>query len=412
MRQRAGAGGLTMARLCVLLFVSLLFVLALPASAAEHATVARGEYLTRIGNCSGCHTAPGGEPFAGGLRLASDYGSFITPNITPDPNTGIGDWSADDFYRAMHEGERADGSPMYPACPYPNYTHVRRADIDAIHAYLQSVPAVEQDQPNHSLGFPYRYRSLLGLWQALYFEPGDMAEDNARDADWNRGRYLVEGLGHCDACHRGRGRFGAMDDAADAPGAVIHGWYAPPLADPAQAGLQNMPIAEAAAFLQTGKRAHAAMMGPMADVVFESLQYLDDDDARAMATYLTAIPAQDVDSPLRLIGVSEAGRQRAMDEGRAIYADQCAGCHGDEGRGSDGAPALAGNRAVTMDYPLNAANMIRQGGFAAATAGNPRPHGMPPFYDLDGRELAAVLSYIRASWGNDAAPVTATNLQR
>ncbi|MES1929346.1 gluconate 2-dehydrogenase [Salinisphaera dokdonensis CL-ES53] len=414
MWQRIATGVLNLSRLPLKILLSAALMLGSMASAAEpaKATLERGEYLATVGNCAGCHSAPGGEAFAGGLRLSSDYGTFITPNITPDADTGIGAWSADDFYRAMHEGQRADGSPMYPACPYPNYSHVARDDIDAIHAYLQSVPAVEQDQPDHDLGFPYRYRSLLTVWQALYFEPADTEANEQKSKDWNRGRYLVEGLGHCDACHRARGRFGAMNDAADAPGAQIHGWYAPPLTDPSQAGLQHLSIADAAAFLQSGKREHAAMLGPMADVVFESLQYLREDDARAMATYLTALPEQSVDSPLRLIRMSEDGRQTAMSEGREIYADQCAGCHGDDGQGGNGAPALAGNRAVTMDYPLNAANMIREGGFAAATADNPRPHGMPPFYDLDSRELAAVLSYIRGSWGNDAAPVTATNLRR
>lgn len=397
------------------LLLALLALLApglLLAAPAERADADRGAYLARMGNCAGCHTAPGGAPFAGGLRLQSDYGTFITPNITPDDATGIGEWSADDFYQAMHDGQRADGSAMYPACPYPNYTHVARADIDAIHAYITSMPAITQEQPGHDLRFPYRYRSLLGLWQALYFEPGELKPDNGHDKNWNRGRYLVEGLGHCNACHRARGRFGAMRADADAPGAMIHGWYAPPLADPAQAGLQNMAIDDAAAFLQSGKREHAAMLGPMADVVFESLQYMRGDDARAMATYLKAIPRRSVDSPLQLIGLSEVGRANAMAEGHTVYAEHCADCHGDNGAGEHGAPALAGNRAVTMDNPINIANMIRQGGFAAATAGNPRPYGMPPFYDLSGRELAAVISFIRGSWGNDAAPVTATNLSR
>ena len=382
------------------------------AGAADKATVERGEYLARLGNCAGCHTAPGGEDFAGGLALASDYGTFVTPNITPDTTTGIGDWSADDFYNALHKGERADGSPMYPACPYPNYTHVPRADIDAIYAYLQSVPAVEQRQADHELGFPYRYRSLLNVWQMLYFDAGEIETAPDQSDDWNRGRELVAGLGHCDACHRARATLGATNDDADAPGAMIHGWYAPPLADPEQAGLQQLDLAEAAAFLQSGKREHAAMMGPMADVVFESLQYMHDDDARAMATYLKSIPPVSVESPLRLIRMTDNGRREAMAEGKAIYADRCAGCHGENGEGRKGAPALAGNRVVTMDNPINAANMIRQGGFAAATKGNPRPHGMPPFYDLDGRDLAALMTYIRGSWGNNAAPVTATNLER
>ena len=399
----------------IFMLASLALALALVASAAgaaDQATVERGEYLARLGNCAGCHTAPGGADYAGGLALASDYGTFVTPNITADPKTGIGDWSADDFYAAMHDGERADGSPMYPACPYPNYTHVPRDDIDAIYAYLRSVPAVEKRHGDHELGFPYRYRSLLNVWQMLYFDAGEIENAPDESRDWNRGRELVQGLGHCDACHRARARLGSTDDADDAPGAMIHGWYAPPLSDPDQAGLQHLDVAEAAAFLQSGKREHAAMMGPMADVVFESLQYMDDDDARAMATYLKAIPTVSVESPLRLIRMTDNGRRQAMTRGKEIYSDRCAGCHGDNGEGREGAPALADNRVVTMDNPINAANMIRQGGFAAATQGNPRPHGMPPFYDLDGRDLAAIMTYIRGSWGNDAAPVTATNLQR
>ncbi|GAB3672450.1 c-type cytochrome [Salinisphaera aquimarina] len=388
-------------------------LIALRAQAAEDpATVSRGAYLTRVGNCAGCHTAPGGADFAGGLHLASPYGTFITPNITPDRTTGIGDWSKQDFWHALHDGQRADGAPLYPACPYPSFTHVSRDDVDAIHAYLQSVPAVAQNNADHDLGFPYRLRSLVNVWQWLYFEPGALPDKPQQSTTWTRGRYLVEGLGHCNECHRARGRLGALDDADDAPGAMIHGWYAPPLADPAQAGLQQWPIDAGADFLTAGKSERATMMGPMADVVFDSLQYLHDDDALAMATYLKSIPVQTIASPLRLIRLTENGRQDAMNMGRDIYADHCAECHGDRGEGSDEAPALAGNRAVTMDNPVNVANMIRSGGFAAATRGNPRPHGMPPFYDFDDRELAAVITYIRGSWGNDAAPVTGTNLKR
>ncbi|ROO35199.1 c-type cytochrome [Salinisphaera orenii] len=396
-----------------LLPILLLLLTAAPAvGATDSADAERGEYLARIGNCAGCHTAPDGEPFAGGLRLDSPYGTFITPNITPDAATGIGDWNADDLWAAMHEGERADGSPLYPACPYPSYTRVERDDIDAIHAYLETVPAVAHETPAHDLDWPYGYRPLVNLWQALYFEPGTPADTADADPVRARGRYLVEGLGHCDGCHRARGTFGATDTEADAPGAMIHGWYAPPLADPAQAGLQDWPVAEAAALLRGGRTEHAATMGPMADVVFDSLQYLSSEDARAMATYLKSIPARTVPSPERLIGLSERGREVAMREGGRIYANECADCHGDEGEGGDGAPALAGNRAVTMDNPVNVANMIRRGGFPPATADNPRPYGMPPFHQLSERELAAVISYIRGSWGNDAAPVSATNLRR
>jgi len=401
---------IAMARIALTIALSGLFA-ATPVF-AQDATTERGAYLATLGNCAGCHTAPGGQPMAGGLHLASPYGTFITPNITPDPTTGIGDWSDDDFWQAMHNGKRPDGSAMYPACPYTSYTHVARDDIDAVHAYLEDLPAVEQVQPDHNLDWPYGYRSLLGLWQWRYFEAGALAPKPQQSDTWNRGRYLVEGLGHCDACHRARGRFGAALTAEDAPGALIHGWYAPPLADPDQAGLQQWSIADAAAFLKSGKAEHAAMMGPMADVVYDSLQHWTDDDALAAATYLKTIAPQEVESPLRLIRLSEKGAANAMAEGRVLYREHCAECHGDDGQGDTGAPALAGNRAVTMDDPVNVANMIRMGGFPPATAGNPQPYGMPPFHGLSERELAALVSYIRGSWGNDAPPVTGTNLRR
>jgi len=401
---------IAMARIALTIALSGLFA-ATPVF-AQDATTERGAYLATLGNCAGCHTAPGGQPMAGGLHLASPYGTFITPNITPDPTTGIGDWSDDDFWQAMHNGKRPDGSAMYPACPYTSYTHVARDDIDAVHAYLEDLPAVEQVQPDHNLDWPYGYRSLLGLWQWRYFEAGALAPKPQQSDTWNRGRYLVEGLGHCNACHRARGRFGAALTAEDAPGALIHGWYAPPLADPDQAGLQQWSIADAAAFLQSGKAEHAALMGPMADVVYDSLQHWTDDDALAAATYLKTIAPQEVESPLRLIRLSEKGAANAMAEGRVLYREHCAECHGDDGQGDTGAPALAGNRTVTMDDPVNVANMIRMGGFPPATTGNPQPYGMPPFHGLSERELAALVSYIRGSWGNDAPPVTGTNLRR
>ncbi|MES1924044.1 cytochrome c [Salinisphaera sp. T31B1] len=383
-----------------------------PPTPSGDSSVDRGQYLATVGNCAGCHTAPGGQPMAGGLHLDSPYGTFITPNITPDADHGIGRWSDDDFWRAMHEGRRPDGSAMYPACPYTSYTHVERADIDALHAYLGQIPPAANDTPDHRLDWPYRYRSLLTVWQWLYFEPGGLADKPQQSPAWNRGRYLVEGLGHCNECHRARGRFGTLQSADDAPGAMIHGWYAPPLADPAQAGLQQWSIKDAAAFLKRGKADHAAMMGPMADVVFDSLQYWSDEDALAAATYLKSLPARDVESPVRLIRLSRDGQRAAMDQGRTLYGKHCADCHGDNGQGGDGAPALAGNRAVTLADPINVANMIRGGGFAPATEGNPQPYGMPPFHGFSDRELAALISYIRGSWGNQASPVTGTNLRR
>lgn len=373
--------------------------------------VERGRYLARVANCAGCHTAPDGEPFAGGLKLQSRFGVFHTPNITPDDATGIGEWSEADFWNALHFGERPDGSAMYPACPYPSFTVAERSDIAAIYAYLRTVPAVSADQPAHELDNPYGVRSLLSAWQRMHFTPGRARgalapPDEDRGEQWQRGRYLVEGLGHCNDCHRARGRLGALREDDAAPGATIHGWYAPALTTAAEAGLQDHSVASAAAFLRSGKADNAVMMGPMADVTFDSLRHLTESDARAMATYLTSVPEREVDASTHLIQLTEAASEEAVKAGRPIYQEQCADCHGDDGQGPDGVVSLVGNPTVTMDNPTNLINMIRAGGFAASTEGNPRPHGMPPFQQFNADELAAVASYIRRSWGNEAPAVS------
>lgn len=371
--------------------------------------VARGQYLARIANCAGCHTAPGGAPFAGGLRLESELGVFHTPNITPDPDTGIGGWSRDDLWAALHRGERPDGSSLYPACPYPSLTRVTRADVDAIHAYLQSLPPVEKPNAAHELDWPFGFRSLLPVWKALYFEPGVHAQDARRGEAWNRGAYLVRGLGHCYECHRERNFLGAVPDDVDAPGGLVHGWYAPSLHHSGEAGLQSHTVAEAAVFLKSGKSAGAVMMGPMAGVVFESLQYLSEADARAMATYLVSLPDQHRDA-------DGEGRSARVDEklalGGRIYRDTCRDCHGESGEGTAGITPLAGNPGVTAANPATVVNAIVRGGFPASVPGHERPHGMPPHYDLTDREVAAVATYIRRSWGNRGAEVTTLDVGR
>ena len=170
---------------------------------------ARGAYLARAGNCMGCHTAQGGQLYAGGRNLAMPFGTFFTPNITPDPETGIGRWSAQNFWRALHDGKSRDGRPLYPAFPYTEYTKVTRDDSDAIFAYLQTLPPVSQRNLPNRIGFPYSFRPLLYVWRALYFKPGVYQPQAVRSAEWNRGAYLVQGLGHCNACHATRNALGA-----------------------------------------------------------------------------------------------------------------------------------------------------------------------------------------------------------
>ncbi len=381
------------------------------AGAAAPELLARGEYLARAGNCIGCHTLRGGVPFAGGRGIETPFGTVFTSNLTPDAETGLGAWNGSHFWRALHNGRSRDGRLLYPAFPYTHYTRVTRADSDAIFAFLRSLPPTRAPQRPHALRFPYDSQAALAVWRALYFRPETHRDDPGRPADWNRGAYLVRGLGHCSACHSARNALGAIRDDESLAGAALpmQDWYAPSLNSPAEAGLATWDTARVVQLLKTGQAPGASVMGPMAEVVLRSTQHLSDADLQAMAAYLRTLPQT---PPPKREPIKRDFEQMAR--GKAVYDKRCADCHGDEGRGVAGIyPPLAGNRAVTMDSAANVVVAIASGGYPPATAGNPRPFGMPPFgHEITTDELAAVATYIRGSWGNDAPPVTPFDLTR
>ncbi|TWB83772.1 mono/diheme cytochrome c family protein [Bradyrhizobium sacchari] len=253
--------------------------------------IARGEYLARAGDCTACHTAPEGRLFAGGRAMPTPFGTLYTSNITPDPETGIGRWSADDFYKTMHSGRFPDGGLIYPAMPFASYTKVTRADSDAIFAYLRSIPPVDQKNRPHDLRFPYDNRQLILGWRTLYFREGEFKPDPTKSAEWNRGAYLVEGLGHCSMCHSPINALGGTSKSDAFKGGLIpmQNWYAPSLTSNREAGLGDWSIKDITDLLQTGVSARGVVYGPMAEVVHNSLQYLSDEDTRAMAVYLKGI---------------------------------------------------------------------------------------------------------------------------
>ena len=378
--------------------------------AATGQLIARGQYLVRAGNCVSCHTVPGGQPFAGGRAIPTPFGTLYSSNITPDAHAGLGQWTAGDFWRALHEGKSRDGSLLYPAFPYTNYTKVTREDADAMYAYLRTIaPAAQKPKP-HDMRFPYDNRSLLGAWRALYFKEGTWADDPKQSAQWNRGAYLVEGLGHCNACHSTRNAWGAVKDDPSAGGGLIPmlNWYAPSLASGRETGLGAWPVEEIVALLRTGVSHRGAVFGPMSEVVRDSLQYLTTEDVTAMAVYLKSQRAEEAADEAGGMRVT-AEQQAAMQaQGARIYKDQCAGCHRPDGRGVPRAyPPFAGNEAILMRNPVNAIRITLNGGFPPSTAGNPRPYGMPPFaHLLSDEEVAAVVTHIRGAWGNRAAPVS------
>jgi len=374
--------------------------------------ISRGEYLARAGDCVACHTEPTGKAFAGGRAMPTPFGALFVPNITPDDETGIGRWPPDDFYRMMHTGVSKDGTLMYPAMPFASYTKVTRADSDAIFAYLMSVSPVRQQNRPHELKFPFNNRDLLIGWRTLYFKEGEFIPDPKQNAEWNRGAYLVQGLGHCAMCHTAINALGGSSESKAFEGGMIpnQNWYAPSLTSNREAGLGNWEIQEIADLLQVGVSHRGTTYGPMAEVVYNSLQYLTDEDAKAMAVYLKALPQRDSEPPptsqARLVSPA------VMEAGRKIYSTQCAMCHGEEGKGHPPSfPPLAGNQSITMASPVNSIRMVLNGGYAPGTRKNPRPHGMPPFsHILDDDAAAAVVTYIRVAWDNSGTPVDASQI--
>jgi mono/diheme cytochrome c family protein len=352
-----------------------------------------------------CHTSQGGAQYAGGNALSTPFGTMYGPNLTPDKATGLGEWTADDFWRAMHNGKSKDGSLLYPAFPYPNYTKVTRVDSDALYAYFRTLTPVRQENREHQLRFPYNQRSLLAFWRTLYFTPGVYRQEPLKGVEWNRGAYLAQGLGHCSACHSARNALGASLGEERLGGGMVgdKGWHASGLGG-------TRDVQELAELLQTGVSGRNAVYGPMAEVVQGSLQYMESRDIGAIAAYLVTLPATGAVAEQR-DSAGLAAAQPALKLGSQIYEKQCASCHGEQGEGvAKVYPRLAGEAATASS---NAIRLVVHGGFAPGTAGNPRPYSMPPFgAALSDTEIAAVLSYIRTSWGNQDSLVQVHEVAR
>ena len=320
------------------------------------------------------------------------------------------------FWRAMHNGKSKDGSFLYPAFPYTNYTKVTRTDSDAMYAYFKTLPPVNRSNTPHELRFPFNQRMLLAGWRALYFRPGVYAPEPTRSVQWNRGAYLVQGLGHCNACHANRNLLGAITSGIDLAGGMIplQNWYAPSLTSNAEAGLGTWKREHIAMLLKTGISPRSTVFGPMAEVVGESLQHLSDKDADAMAEYLKALPQKEEPplNPGSQQPTQESERVREL--GAALYQKHCVNCHQASGAGiPPHYPPLAGNRAITSRSAINAIRIVANGGYPPSTGGNPRPYGMPPFGPvLSDPEIAALVSYIRGAWGNQAGGVSPLDVSR
>jgi mono/diheme cytochrome c family protein len=374
-------------------------LLALAASRAPAATLReRGAYVALAADCTSCHSAAGGAPYAGGEPLVTPFGSIAPPNITPDRETGIGSWTERDFDRAVRRGVRKDGAFLYPAMPYLNYAGMSDADLHALWAYVRSLPAVSHTVPPNTFRFPFNLRPGLAVWQALYFKPQRFTPHPDKSAAWNRGAYLVQVLGHCEACHTPKNLAQAPKASSPLTGGQIEGWYAPDISNDRYSVLRTLGRAGVAGYLRTGRAAgNEKAFGPMQDVVHTSLSHLTAADIDALATYLTEEPPparSQVPAAMRL-----SAERRAA--GRAVYATHCESCHRADGRGVPGtAPALANNPALTAPDPSNVLSAVLQG---FPPQGLWR--GMGAFASvLDDQAVADVTNYVRTAWGNSGPP--------
>jgi mono/diheme cytochrome c family protein len=370
-------------------------------------TLERGEYLARIGDCMACHTAQDGAAFAGGRGFATGYGMIYSSNLTPDREHGIGAWSIDEFAHAMRHGVSRRG-PLYPVFPYEHFATLADADIDAIYAYLRSLPANANAPAANRLDFPVNQRGALVLWRMLHYRPQAQSPAATRG---DRGRYLVDGLGHCAMCHSTREANGALASDGYLAGGRIpgSGWYAPPL-DAKQ--LQRYSVEQLAAYLRSGAGDAGAAYGPMAEVVYRSLQALNDADAIAMARYLKRVPAHPKRNTEFTL-LPEPPRQTMMGNGAEIYQHACADCHGKDGEGKSAQyPALRDAVATVAPDPINAVRIVLYGGFPASTAHNPLPYSMPPFVQqMSSADIAAVINFVRETFGGQPSQLTSADVE-
>lgn len=394
-----------------MLIGALLLLLACRAAAAavdrqDYGEIARGRYLAIASDCAACHTAPGGKPYAGGRPIETPFGTLLAPNLTPDRATGIGAWSDDEFVGALLDGTGHGGEHLYPAMPYTYYTRMSREDALAIRAFLATLDPVENDVKSNQLPFPFNIRAGMTVWDALYFTPGRFKPVAGKSPQWNRGAYLVEGPAHCGMCHTAKNFLGGDKTSAALQGGVLQGWLAPDVKGDPRQGLQSWTAADVATYLKTGHNRFTAATGPMSEVITDSTSQMSDADLEAIAVYLKDEKSGTAPA------APAAPDEKTMQAGRAIYVDACAACHAGNGAGSPGLfPQLRGNAMVQQSDATDLIRIVLTGAQSVSTDRAPTGPAMPAFaWKLNDGEIAAVLSYIRHSWGNAAAAVSAGNV--
>jgi mono/diheme cytochrome c family protein len=370
--------------------------------------IERGRYVAILGDCLACHTNGKDPAFAGARPLNTPFGVVYSANITPDRDTGIGAWTADQFYRALHSGRDAGGHYLYPAFPYPYFTRIDRADSDALFAYLHSLPPVHLATPRNRLPFPLNLRFLLRFWDWMYLDAREFQPDAARSAEWNRGAYLVIGPGHCGACHTPKNWAGADRARQPLAGYTLDNWYAADLTGSPRAGLAQWSVDDIVEYLHSGRNQRATASGAMQEVVAASTSQMHADDLRAIAVYLKERPAARADAP------SARPATDSLLAGEAIFTDECSACHRMRAQGVPGEfPPLSGDASLQSPDPTTVIRIVLEGSRSQPTAARPTPLTMPAFaWKLNDQQVADVLNFLRNSFGNQAEPVADEAVQR
>jgi mono/diheme cytochrome c family protein len=363
--------------------------------------IERGRYVAVLADCGGCHTEPGGQAYAGGLSIETPFGRLVTPNITPDVDTGIGGWTDSEFIAAIREGRGHNGTRLYPAMPYPTYSKISDQDVEALRAYFATIEPVRHEVISNQLPFPFNIRYSLLFWNWMNFKPTPFQPVNSKSAEWNRGAYIVQGPGHCGTCHTPKNVLGGDKTNQALQGTVLQGWFAPNITNDSRNGLGRWSKPDLVQYLKSGSNSWTLASGPMAEAVTHSTSQMTDDDLSAIASYLKDSAGPSVEPQIA------APDQRAMKEGAAIYKDNCAACHRDNGRGDAGLfPRLADSPLVQSSDPTTLIRLALDGSRAVATPKAITGPAMPSFdWRLNDGQIAAVLTYIRNSWTNRASSI-------
>lgn len=384
-------------------------VVAAQAGDQDFTKIERGRYLATAADCVACHTIPGSnDRFAGGRPIETPFGNIMSANITPDQATGIGGWTDRQFEDAVRKGIRPDGSRLYPAMPYPSYTKMSHDDVMAIREYLKTVRAVNNKVDRSTLPFPLNIRAGMRAWNMLFFDEGEYKPDPNKSAEWNRGAYLVQGPGHCSACHTPKNVAGGDKTSEAFQGGRLQGWFAPNITNDETRGLGTWSIEDIATYLKTGHNRVSAATGIMAEEIEHASSKMTDSDLKAIAIYLKSLPGQQERHN------TLAADDPAMKAGHAIYRDQCAACHMIDGKGvAHLFPSLADASVVRSSDPRTAIRLVLRGARTVATDGEPTAPGMPSYaHMLSDGEIAAVLTYARNAWGRPMPAVSADDVAK